>query len=323
MTAPGRAGDRTAEIVRAVRTFGDIHLDGPEVCVGLSGGADSLALTAGAVLAGLSVTAVIVDHGLQPGSDEVARIAAAHAADLGASAVVVRVEVGGGGGPEGAARRARYDALDSARAGRPVLLAHTLDDQAETVLLGLARGSGPRSIAGMVGWSAPWGRPLLEVRRTTTLGACTELGVAPYVDPHNSDPRFTRSRLRTEALPLLEDILQGGVASALARTASQLRADSDLLDDLAARTLAVAARGDRLAVAVLADAAPPIRRRVVRRWVIERGATEPTERLIHALDELAGTPGSRARVAIGGDDRHRVVVVADGTHLTVVSDPRD
>ncbi|GAA1460261.1 tRNA lysidine(34) synthetase TilS [Williamsia maris] len=322
MADPGRVGDRTAEIARAVRVFADDHLGGPEVCVGLSGGADSLALTAGAVRAGLSVTAVVVDHGLQPGSDEVARIAAAHADAFGASTTVVRVEVGTGGGPEGAARRARYAALDSVRAGRPVLLAHTLDDQAETVLLGLARGSGPRSIAGMVAWARPWGRPLLDLRRSTTLAACAELGVAPYVDPHNSDPRFTRSRLRTEVLPLLEDILQGGVASALARTATQLRADSDVLDDLAAQARASAVRGDRLAVDALAAAPPAIRRRVVRQWVIGNGATEPTERLILALDELAVTPGSRARVAIGGDDRHRSVVVRDGDHLAVVSDPR-
>ncbi|MBJ7287613.1 tRNA lysidine(34) synthetase TilS, partial [Williamsia sp.] len=290
MTGSGLLGDRTAEIARAVRTFADGHLDGPEVCVGLSGGADSLALTAGAVHAGLSVTALVVDHDLQAGSEAVARTAAAHARALGASATVVRVEVGAGGGPEGAARRARYDALDSMRSGRPVLLAHTLDDQAETVLLGLARGSGPRSIAGMVGWAAPWGRPLLELRRSTTVAACAELGVTPHVDPHNSDPRFTRSRLRTEVLPLLEDVLQGGVASALARTATQLRADSDLLDDLAARTFGVAARGDRLAADALADTASPIRRRVVRRWVIANGATEPTERLILALEELLLTP---------------------------------
>ncbi|GGF21214.1 tRNA lysidine(34) synthetase TilS [Williamsia phyllosphaerae] len=322
MADPGRAGDRTAEIARAVGTFADLHLDGPEVCVGLSGGADSLALTAGAVHAGLSVTAIVVDHGLQHGSDEVARIAAAHAIAVGASAAVVRVDVGAGGGPEGAARRARYDALDSARRGRPVLLAHTLDDQAETVLLGLARGSGPRSIAGMVAWAEPWGRPLLDLRRSTTVAACAELGVSPYVDPHNSDPRFTRSRLRTEVLPLLEDILQGGVAAALARTATQLRADSDALDGLADQACAAAGRGAGLSVGALADTPPAIRRRVLRQWVIKNGATEPTEPLIRALDALAVTPGSRARVAIGGDDGHRSVVVRDGGHLAVVSDPR-
>ncbi len=141
------------------------------------------------------------------------------------------------GGPEAAARAARYAVLEAARGDAPVLLAHTLDDQAETVLLGLGRGSGARSIAGMRVGDPPWYRPLLAERRSLTHAACAELGLTPWDDPHNTDRRFTRVRLRTEVLPLLEDVLGGGVAEALARTAAALREDTDALDDLADRAL--------------------------------------------------------------------------------------
>ena len=178
---------------------------------------------------------VIVDHGLQPDSAAVAETARAQAVALGCvDAQVLCVQVGNDGGPEAAARAARYAALGAYRGG-PVLLAHTLDDQAETVLLGLGRGSGARSIAGMRPYDPPWCRPLLGVRRTTTHAACGELGLTAWQDPHNSDRRFTRSRLRLEVLPLLEDVLGGGVAEALARTATALREDTELIDALAAR----------------------------------------------------------------------------------------
>ena len=149
-------------------------------------------------------------------------------------AQVLCVDVGTAGGPEAAARDAPATrALDDARGDAPVLLAHTLDDQAETVLLGLGRGSGSRSIAGMRPYDPPWCRPLLGVRRALTHAACAELGLTPWQDPHNADPRFTRARLRNEVLPLLEDVLGGGVAEALARTATALREDTDTLDELA------------------------------------------------------------------------------------------
>ncbi|MFB7877485.1 tRNA lysidine(34) synthetase TilS [Nocardia sp. NPDC056064] len=208
------------------------------VVVGLSGGADSLALVAAAVVEAGDVTAVVVDHGLQAGSGEVARRAADQALALGCvDAVVVAVAVGRDGGVEAAARAARYAALEDVRDGRPVLLGHTLDDQAETVLLGLGRGSGGRSIQGMAAWNAPWGRPLLAVRRAETVRMCADLGIEPWDDPHNADPGYTRVRVRTEVLPLLEDVLGGGVARALARTADQLREDGTLLDALAGELL--------------------------------------------------------------------------------------
>ncbi|KQR96430.1 tRNA(Ile)-lysidine synthetase [Williamsia sp. Leaf354] len=309
------------EIVGAVVDLADSHPIGDEVCVGLSGGADSLALTAGAVAAGLAVTALVIDHGLQKDSRAVADRAAEQARGLGARAQVIGVSVSTRGGPEGAARRARHDALDDARDGAPVLLAHTLDDQAETVLLGLGRGSGPRSIAGMVAWASPWGRPLLALRRSVTHAACDELGLEPWHDPHNTDPRFARARLRAEVLPVLEDILGGGVAPALARTARRLREDAEVLDALA-DDVDAGGGTDGLDRTVLAALPAAIRRRVVRRWMISVGATEPTERLILAVDDLVFDPRPHAAVAIGGDSAHRLSVVADGVELTVERTPR-
>jgi tRNA(Ile)-lysidine synthase len=131
---------------------------------------------------------------------------------------------------------ARYGALDAAAAeygAAAVLLGHTLDDQAETVLLGLARGSGGRSLAGMAARRGLYRRPLLAVRRAATVAACAELGLEPWQDPHNEDFRFTRARVRHQVMPAIEAALGPGVAEALARTAGQLRADADCLDDLA------------------------------------------------------------------------------------------
>ena len=282
------------------------------VAVALSGGADSAALTAAAVAEADSVRAVVVDHRLQAGSGLTAAGAADFARARGCASVhVVPVEVTGPGGLEAAARAARYRALDDTRDGLAVLLGHTLDDQAETVLLGLARGSGPRSIRGMADFDDPWGRPLLGVRRSVTRAACRELGYEPFEDPHNSDPRFTRVRLRTEVLPLLEDVLGGGVAPALARTAAQLREDGEVLDAIADDVLA-AARGDGtgLDVASLEPVHPAVRRRVLRRWIADEGASAPTDRTLRAVDDLIGRWHGQGPVAVGRGP-------APGTRLVV------
>ena len=233
-----------AEVRNAVRTcLADLDT-GDLVLAACSGGADSLALAAAlafvAPRAGLRAGGVTVDHGLQPGSAERAAGVSALLGTLGLDpvrAVTVQVAAPGpAGGPEAAARTARYAALDGAAAeygATAVLLGHTLDDQAETVLLGLARGSGGRSLAGMPARRGAYRRPLLAVRRAATAAACAELGLAPWQDPHNSDFRFARARVRHQALPALEAALGPGVAEALARTASQLRADAECLDDLA------------------------------------------------------------------------------------------
>ncbi|WP_285028811.1 tRNA lysidine(34) synthetase TilS [Mycolicibacterium sp. lyk4-40-TYG-92] len=291
-------------------------------CVGLSGGADSLALTA--VAAALKPTAaLIVDHGLQTGSADVAAAAAAQARQLGCvDAQVISVDVGIEGGPEAAARTARYAALDAARGGAPVLLAHTLDDQAETVLLGLGRGSGPRSLAGMQIWDPPWGRPLLAVRRADTEAACAELGVTPWQDPHNTDPRYTRVRLRTEVLPLLEEVLAGGVAPALARTAAALREDNDALDALAAGHLAALCTDNGLPVAGLEDLPAALRRRVIRGWLLSVGASLLTDVQLRAVDALVADWHGQGGVAVSSPLRYqRLIVTRRAGLLTVASRP--
>ena len=215
---------------------------GDTVLVACSGGADSLALASAAVFEGhklgLRVVGATVDHGLQPGSaDQAARVVAQLVALGVDETATVRVEVvGAGEGPEAAARQARYDVLEQLRdhAGATlVLLGHTRDDQAETVLLGLARGSGARSLAGMRRTFDHYARPLLDVTRDETVAACRVEGLEPWPDPHNDDPRFTRVRVRRTVLPALEDNLGPGVAAALARTADQVRDDVDALDALA------------------------------------------------------------------------------------------
>ncbi|MFT3901176.1 MAG: tRNA lysidine(34) synthetase TilS [Gordonia sp. (in: high G+C Gram-positive bacteria)] len=315
--------DHTRALTDAVAAFAKEHFAADRrVCVALSGGPDSLALTAAAIGADLAVTALVVDHGLQPESAGTAAEAAAAAEQLGADARVLPVTVGADGGLEAAARAARYGALDGAREGRPVLLGHTLDDQAETVLLGLARGSGPTSLSGMRAWRQPWGRPLLSVRRADTVAACAEWGLHPFDDPHNSDPRFTRVRVRTEVLPLLDDILGGGVPRALARTADMLAADDEALAGLADELAATTTTPDGLRLSPLRAAPTALRTRVLRRWLLDGGATEPTGRVIAAVDQLViGAPG-RGAVAVGGDPATRLTVARDGDLLVWRTAPR-
>jgi len=291
-------------------------------CVALSGGADSLALTA--VAASVKpTTALIVDHRLQPDSQQVAAAAREQAMALGcADAQVFCVDVGTEGGPEAAARTARYLALDAARGEAPVLLAHTLDDQAETVLLGLGRGSGARSIAGMRPCDPPWYRPLLGVRRADTHAACAELGLSPWQDPHNADRRFTRTRLRTEVLPLLEDVLGGGVAEALARTATALREDTDTLDDVAHRALAEMDAAEGLDVVRLTTLPEAVRRRVIRGWLLAGGASGLTDKQIRGVDTLVTAWRGQGGVAVGSAMRSRRLFAGrrDGM-LTLYTEP--
>jgi tRNA(Ile)-lysidine synthase len=290
----------------AVRRFLAAHQTGDAVAVACSGGADSLALAAATVHCagrlGLAVHGLVVDHQLQPGSRAVAQTATQALRRLGCTAVrVLQITVDGPGGPEAAARRVRYAALRAAApAGALVLLGHTLDDQAETVLLGLGRGSGPRSVAGMRELDPPWGRPLLGVRRAVTAAACAALDLVPWADPHNADPRFRRVRLRTEALPLLEDVLAGGVAQALARTAGQLQEDLDLLDEQAGALLAAARRDTDLEVAALAQAPAALRRRVLRRWLLDAGVAELTDAHLRAADDLIGRWSGQGAVRLPG-----------------------
>jgi tRNA(Ile)-lysidine synthase len=291
-------------------------------CVALSGGPDSLALAAVAAHT-LPTTALIVDHGLQHGSADITATARRQAIELGCvDAQVLAVRVGSAGGPEAAARSVRYAALQDARRELPVLLAHTLDDQAETVLLGLGRGSGARSIAGMRPHDPPWCRPLLGERRSVTHAACTELGLTAWLDPHNSDRRFTRTRLRTEVLPLLEDILGGGVAEALARTATGLREDGEVLDALAEQALTASTTGHGLDTAAVQALPGAVRRRVIRRWLLDGGATGLTDTQIRGVDALVVSWRGQGGVAVGSSLRSQRLVAGrrDGV-LTLRAEP--
>jgi tRNA(Ile)-lysidine synthase len=285
-------GVAVAEVRAAVRGGLADLAAGQLVLVACSGGADSLALAAATAFAaprlGLRAGGVTVDHGLQPRSAERAAKVAALLGELGldpvrSTAVTVPRTGQGARGPEAAARVARYGALDAAAeeyGAAAVLLGHTLDDQAETVLLGLARGSGGRSLAGMPARRGPYRRPLLAVRRAATGAACAELGLEPWQDPHNADFRFARARVRHQVMPALEAALGPGVAEALARTAGQLRADAECLDDLAfaesGQLRRAGSAGDGpdpagLDVAALAALPAAIRTRVLRDAAVMAG----------------------------------------------------
>ncbi|QDP95192.1 tRNA lysidine(34) synthetase TilS [Microlunatus elymi] len=307
-------GPATLQVVQAVRAMAE-----RPIVAAVSGGGDSLALAfAVAEVArklGLDHSAVTVDHGLQAGSAERARLVQDQLLRFGYPDVVLRrVELTPDAGPEADARTARYRVLEAEAAERnaDLFLGHTLDDQAETVLLGLARGSGVRSLAGMAPRSGRRVRPLLGVHRATTQACCVELGLEVWNDPHNSDPRFTRSRLRQRVLPSLENDLGPGVAEALARTAELARADADLLDRLAEELHAAATagpqppnlevindevpsanRGSRkvpvgpaLNCPILAAAEPALRGRVIKRWLLDCGARDIALQHVRAVESL-------------------------------------
>ena len=291
-------GGGLSPAVAAVRTAVRASLaglaPGDLVLAACSGGPDSLALAAAlafvAPRAGLRAGAVTVDHGLQDGSADRAAAVAAALGGLGLDPVrAVAVTVDGGGGPEAAARTARYAALEAAAAdlgATTVLLGHTLDDQAETVLLGLARGSGARSLAGMPPRRGIFLRPLLGLRRQLTADACAALGLSPWADPHNADRRFARVRVRLDALPALEAALGPGVAEALARTADQLRDDAEVLEQIAWSERSVDPR--LMSAASLAGLPGAVRTRVLRSAALAAGcpATALTSAHVTRIEEL-------------------------------------
>jgi tRNA(Ile)-lysidine synthase len=279
-------------------------LTGP-VAAAVSGGADSLALAAALAFERPGARALVVDHGLQADSAAVARRAAEQCASLGLTPHVLTAPAspasphypatGGTAntGPEGRARALRYAALDAAVVElhlAAVLLGHTLDDQAETVLLGLARGAGSRALAGMAD-RPPYLRPLLGVGRATTSQACAEAGLTPWEDPHNHDPRHVRVRVRHRVLPVLEAELGPGVAAALARTAAQQRDDADALDALTPLT------DD---VAELAALPPALRTRALKRWAEQACGHAVTSAHVDALRALVDDWRGQGPVALPG-----------------------
>jgi tRNA(Ile)-lysidine synthase len=318
-----------AAVRLAVRRTLEREPAGRPVLVACSGGADSLALLVAAVFEGHKqgrrVLGVTVDHGLQDGSQAQAERVVAQMAALGADeTMTVRVDVRAAGeGPEAAAREARYAVLGEVaqRTGGLVLLGHTRDDQAETVLLGLTRGSGGRSIAGMRASYDDVRRPLLDVTREQTEQACRAEGIEFWSDPHNDDPRFTRARVRHTVMPTLERELGPGVAATLARTAEQLQEDVAALDAIAEQAHADARRDDGLDVTALAALPDAVRRRVLRLAALEAGAPASELFRVHvlALDELVTAYRGQRWVDLPGHLRGRRVgerIVVEGTGET-------
>lgn len=279
------------------------------IAVGLSGGADSLALTAALVAEGFEVQALCVDHGLQPGSAEQAGKAAGQAESLGARAEVLKVEVADRGSLEAAARLARYQAFAGATR-LPVAVAHTADDQAETLLLGALRGK----VAGMLPAAEIEGvrvvRPLLQVRRAQTLAACEELGLEVWHDPQNRDTSFRRVALRREIIPQLSQLIGGDAVPALAQAAGDAALDDAALskaalDNAALSNAALGSGGFNIAepgsevldAAELAALSEPVRRRVLAAWLHEQGA-EVTREVLRGVGKLCTNWHGQGGVAV-------------------------
>jgi tRNA(Ile)-lysidine synthase len=247
---------------------------GTSVVCGLSGGADSAALVALAVEAGCRVSAVHVDHGLRDSSADDALAAGRIAERFDVAFDVVAVELEDGPNLEARARAARREAL-----GPGAMTGHTADDQAETLLLALLRGSG----AAGLGAIQPGPRhPILALRRSETAGLCRQLGLEVAHDPTNDDPRFRRNRIRHELLPLLDDIAERDMAVLLDRTARLLRDDNRLLEDLAAAI-------DPTDVDRLLAAPGPLATRALRRWLERDGYPPDAAAVARVLGVAAGT----------------------------------
>jgi tRNA(Ile)-lysidine synthase len=262
-------------------------LRGTDVVCAVSGGADSLALLVLAVEAGCRVTAVHVDHGIRPGSAAEASVVRDAAARFGAGFRAERVAVGPGPNLEARARAARFAVLPAG-----VLTGHTADDQAETVLLNLMWGAGLDGLAGM----APGGHPILGLRRRETREVCRACGLDWVEDPSNLDPVHRRNRVRSELLPLLEDIAGRDAVPVLTRQAAVLRSEAAFLDALAAEL-------DPCDAHALASAPLPLARRAARRWLTEAAADgHPPD--LATVDRLLAVARGEAKAAeVGGGRR--------------------
>jgi len=281
---------------------------GDRILLAVSGGADSLLLAAAtnleAIKVGIQLSAIVVDHQLQSGSDEVAALTQKRLGELGITTVKIsQVEVIGAGGMEAAARRARYDALD-AEADRigaaAIFLGHTEDDLAETVLLGLARGSGTRSLSGMAFHVGRYVRPFLELTRAQVLAACKESGIEYWSDPHNQDLSFARVRVRNEILPKMEKEIGPGISKALARTSRILREDADALDLIAGEIFANLADPTQIPIESISELPVAVRKRVIKRAIEAMGVPTLTAEQILEVEALVGEWKGQGAVALAG-----------------------
>ena len=282
---------------------------GDRVVVATSGGADSTALAAALLLESqprsIIPIAVIIDHGLQAGSADVAQTAKNELSKIGYSAIEIRrVHVDVKDGIEASARRARYEALDEiARSQNAVaiFLGHTKDDQAETVLLGLARGSGTRSLSGMAKRIDKYRRPLLSITRSQTEAACQEIGVQFWSDPHNQSMEFTRVRVREVVLPIMEKEIGPGIADALTRSARLLRDDADALDQWSEEAFEEL-EPSSMDIAALESLPRAIRTRVMRKAIYLAGAPAGslTAEHIEAVEALVTDWKGQGAVSLPG-----------------------
>ena len=267
------------ELRSAVRPFLENLTAGDSAIVAVSGGADSLALAYALIkeAPNLAITliAVTVDHQLQTGSADQAKKVQEQLKAMGYQEVIIeKVSVVEKSGIEADARTARYAALDAiahAYGASQVFLGQTRDDQAETVLLGLARGSGTRSLSGMATVNGKYARPFLQLTRVQTVAACAEAEITAWNDPHNVNEQFSRVRVRNKVMPIMEEEIGPGIAAALARSAAILRDDADALDEMAQAVISRVDLSD-LDCAALAELPRAIRSRVLRAAIYAAGA---------------------------------------------------
>ena len=290
MAGAGRHPDRLTELFSG--------LTGP-VVVACSGGSDSLALLALSAEAGLAPVAVHVDHGARAGSAAEAGVVAGFAKQLGTGFAAERVSVPPGPNFEARAREARYAALERARerlGATAILVGHTRDDQAETVLLNVLRGAGVSGLAGMPARRGAVIRPLLGVARADLGAVCRRLALCPIEDPMNADPVHRRVWLRREVIPALEAGAARDLRAVLARQAAVARADADVLDELAGELLSRVTGEDGSVQTVPLVAAPvALARRALRLWL---GPPPPSATEIDKL--LAVASGDPLAVELAG-----------------------
>jgi tRNA(Ile)-lysidine synthase len=297
-------GSASVALRSAVRPLLEKLEAGDSFLVAVSGGADSLALAKAlyleAQLLALNPIAITIDHQLQENSHLQAAKVSAQLKEIGYGEVITKkVVVALDSGLENGARDARYAAIaESVEATKAVkvFLGHTYNDQAETVLLGLARGSGARSLSGMAIENGIYLRPLLAISRAETEAACKEWSLDFWNDPHNLNTEFTRVKVRREVIPYLEEHLDPGISRALVRTAALLRDDADALD-LWAEAEATDLECDRLAALPKA-----IRTRIIRQAAFAAGATpgKLTYEQVGAIDALICAWKGQGQVSLAG-----------------------
>ena len=297
------------ELRNAVRPFLENLTAGDCALVAVSGGADSLALALALIKEApelaITLIAVTVDHQLQSGSNEQAKQVQTQLKVMGYQEVIIeKVSVVEKSGLEADARTARYTALDSiahAYGATQIFLGHTRDDQAETVLLGLARGSGTRSLSGMAIINGKYARPFLQLTRVQTVAACQEADLQPWSDPHNVNEKFSRVRVRNKVMPVMEEEIGPGIAAALARSAAILRDDADALDEMAQAVISRVDLSD-LDCAALAELPRAIRSRILRAAIYAAGAPSGSLSADHlaAVEALVTSWRGQGEVSLPG-----------------------